>query len=75
LKDSFGKTPLHYALESKDKLVLSAVITGILNMEKEERIAAMLNLPIDLLVKEFTPDLPCLLREAGKMVPVQQVFG
>jgi hypothetical protein len=41
LKDAFGKTPLDYALESKDKSALNAVVTGILNLDQGDRIKVL----------------------------------
>jgi len=37
IRDAFNKTPLHYAIESRDKSVLEMIYSGIISLDEEER--------------------------------------
>jgi len=49
IRDSFRKTPLHYAIESRDKSVLETIYSGIIGLDEEERIRVMKLHPFELL--------------------------
>lgn len=69
MKDTFDNTPLEYALKSKDKHTLEAVIKGIFETEHKERVRIMREVPLVVLLKCTAVYMPSLLREAGVSFP------
>lgn len=49
--DSFGKSPLDYAIDSKDRLIIDTIMNGIFNTEAIERTRIMRTLPLSLLLE------------------------
>lgn len=59
--DSFGKSPLDYAIESKDRLIIEAIMVGIFETEASERSKIMRTLPLSLLLEHPSGVLGLLL--------------
>jgi hypothetical protein len=55
--------------------VLAAVITGIYKLPEDERTKVMQQIPLDVLLSEWSIDLLPLIKEAGTSVPAYQRFG
>lgn len=70
--DSFGKTPLEYAIQSKDLSAVNAIYAGLNTLSADERNAILQKIPITSLIKELTPDLDKVIIEGGTSVPLTQ---
>ena len=73
--DSFGKSPLDYAIETNDKLIIEAILGGIEQMENEEKIKILRTLPLHVLVTYSAPVLANILLQYGASAPESTKFG
>lgn len=60
--DSFGKSPLDYAIESHDRLIIDTVMNGLFNTEAVERTRIMRTLPLSVLLEHPSGVLGVLLQ-------------
>lgn len=73
--DAFGKSPLDYAIETGDKLIIETILGGIDQMETEEKIKILRTLPLNTLVEHPAPVLANILLQYGTSVPEPSKFG
>jgi hypothetical protein len=73
--DSFGKSPLDYAIATKDKLIIETILSGIDSMENEEKVKILRTLPLNLIVEHPAPVLASILLNYGASVPAESKFG
>ena len=73
--DAFGKSPLDYAIATKDKLIIETILNGINSMDSEEKVKILRTLPLNLIVEHPAPVLANILLSFGASIPVEAKFG
>lgn len=73
--DQFGMSPLDYAFETQDKLIIEAVLTGIDQMENEEKLKILRTLPLNKLLQHPAAVLANILLQSGASLPIDSKFG